>query len=191
MKKKNALLRLTALLLAALCLLAGCSDKDSSAAQAAMKLEYDNTAVDEAYATLMQTYFTAIEQRDYAAYKALVYPPYLAANEAFLQENHQYGTEKSFENRCDAFNRDGFDRYTFTTLQMSKATTGTMDDYYQDMADVFGEDFQKNMEADMESSEILLFSLYAKYGEEEPGAVVEDAEMIVVTAKDGTRYLFG
>lgn len=180
--------------LGAALLLGGCGGGESASQPeqpAQMQLLYDKETLDPDCAAVAERYFQAIQDQDFEAYKACIFPVYYDYMERMLQENYQYGMEQSFQNRCRGFLGEGHSSYQFTSLQMSYAADESLDAYFTNMEPIFGADFQKDIQGAMEESHVILFSLNARFdsGTEEK-TLVQDNELILAKAK-GRYYVFG
>ena len=102
-----------AAVLTAVLLLGGCgggsSDSTPATTEAAeqMQVLYDKEALDPDCAAVTERYFQAIQDQDFDAYKACIFPVYYEHMEQMLQTNYQYGMEQSFQKRCAGFLGEG------------------------------------------------------------------------------------
>lgn len=112
-----------AAVLAAALLLGGCGggsgDSTPATKEAAeqMQVLYDKEALDPDCAAVTERYFQAIQDQDFDAYKACIFPVYYEHMEQMLQTNYQYGMEQSFRKRCAGFLGEGHTSYQITSLQ--------------------------------------------------------------------------
>lgn len=176
-----------AAVLAAALLLGGCgggsSDSTPATTEAAeqMQVLYDKEALDPDCAAVTERYFQAIQDQDFDAYKACIFPVYY---------EHM---EQSFRKRCAGFLGEGHASYQITSLQMEYAAEESLDSYFSSMEGIFGAEFQKDIQDAMEENHVILFTLKVRFdnaGEEQ--TLVQDNELILAKAKaDGTYYVFG
>lgn len=150
--------------------------------------------VDSAYIDTLKTYFTAIEQKDYEAFKKTMYPPYLEAYSEYLKEQGS-SSEESFKNLCSRFDEDGYESWTLTNLQISyyPEEKVNIDDFFQAFIDagIFDDKLAEDCKKNAEEIRDVQFSLQALYaGDEAPVTVVSGNEIMMVKTADGT-YLFG
>lgn len=188
-----------AAVLAAALLLGGCGggsgDSTPATTEAAeqMQVLYDKEALDPDCAAVTERYFQAIQDQDFDAYKACIFPVYYEHMEQMLQTNYQYGMEQSFRKRCAGFLGEGHASYQITSLQMEYAAEESLDSYFSSMESIFGAEFQKDIQDAMEENHVILFTLKVRFdnaGEEQ--TLVQDNELILAKAKaDGTYYVFG
>lgn len=193
---------LAAGLLAAMLCMTGCSAGNSSGADNTESKSHSKDGLnitasedmDSAYSDLLKTYFTAIEQKDYEAFKSTMYPPYLESFNAYLKEQ---GTtpEENFESLCTRFDEDGYESWTLTDLAISYYPEDQvdLDDFFSAFVDagIFDDQLAEDCKKEAEEIRDIQFSLRALYeGDEEPVTVVSGNEIMVLKTADGT-YLFG
>lgn len=192
---------LTAGILAAMLALTACgTTQQSSGAETAEESVSDGLnvhaedGVDSAYVDTLTTYFTAIEQKDYEAFKSVMYPPYLESYNAYLQNN---GTtpEENFERLCTRFDEDGYESWRLTDLNISyyPEEQVDLDDFFSAFKDagILDDKLIENCKKDSEEIRDVQFSLQALYaGDQEPVTVVSGNEIMMVKTAEGT-YLFG
>lgn len=150
--------------------------------------------MDAAYKELLTRYFQAIEDEDFEAYKATMYPPYM---EAFAKYTEGQGSnaEESFKNLCHRFDEDGYEGWELTQLVISYYPENKvdLDDFFDAFvrAKIVDEKFVTDCKAEVTEIKDVQFSLYALYtGDAEPVQVVGGNEIMVVKTADGA-YLFG
>ena len=115
-----------------------------------MQVLYDKEALDPDCAAVTERYFQAIQDQDFDAYKACIFPVYYEHMEQMLQTNYQYGMEQSFRKRCAGFLGEGHASYQITSLQMEYAAEESLDSYFSSMEGIFGAEFQKDIQDAME-----------------------------------------
>lgn len=188
----------TAGLCAAMLLCTACGDntaENSAGDQAADGLTVQaSDEVEPAYIDCIKRYFEAIDHKDYETYRAAMYPPYLEAYEAYLEQD---GTapEDAFADLCARFDEDGYDDWTLTEIDLSYYPEEKVDlDGFFDAyvsAGFFDADFADTCRAETEEIRDVQFTLYALYsGDAEAVPVVSGSELMVVKTADGV-YLFG
>lgn len=185
-------------LCAAAMLLSGCSASSQAEESAApsmdtpMQLALPDT-FEQGYADCMQKYFTALEQRDYAAYQATVYPPYQEQYDAFLAAHGDSDAKTEFESLCAQFDEDGYESWHFTRLVLNYCANEDIDNFFETYieAGVFDAAFVADCRAEAAEIRDVQFTLYALYeGDTADVPVVQNAEMIVMRMQDGAYYLF-
>jgi hypothetical protein len=149
---------------------------------------------DADYTNCLKAYFTAIEQKDFAAYQSVVYPPYLDAYTEYLKQSGKT-LESAFETLCQKFDEDGYERWHITDLSVSEAEGGeTYVDSFFDAyisGGVFDEKFKEQCRKDANEVRDIQFSLAVLYeGDDEPVPVATGSEILMLKTDAGT-YLFG
>ena len=173
----------------------GAEPEQSSAAEHSGGLTvHAEDDVDSAYTDTLKAYFTAIEQKDYEGYQALMYPPYLQSYYAYL-EAQGAKPEETFDKLCKRFDEDGYESWTLTDLDVSYYPEDKVDidDFFAAFRDagIISDELIGNCKKEAEEIRDIQFTLYALYkGDEEPVAVVSGNEIMMVKTPDGT-YLFG
>lgn len=150
--------------------------------------------VEQGYSDCIKRYFEAIDYKDYEAYRAAMYPPYLEAYEAFMAQNGST-LEDAFAELCTCFDEDGYDDWTLTEIDLSYYPEENVDlDGFFDAyvsAGIFDADFAETCRAETEEIRDIQFTLYALYsGDAEAVPVVSGSELMAVKTADGV-YLFG
>lgn len=199
MKCRKFVWLMTAAVLGAGCLMTGCNDgaesSDSGVDSRGIPLEfqqiYDSTAVEDAHAQLITDYFTAIEQRDFDTYKALIYPQYYDAMEEYLQENYEYGMETSFEKRVGMFEITEENHFRFTQIKFEAMEDDSIDEYLTSMEQIMGSGFEEKMRAGIDSNTVVQFSVNAISDDMEKETTVVDCNEMILIESDGKVYLIG
>lgn len=150
--------------------------------------------VDSAYVDTLTTYFKAIEEKDYAAFKSVMYPPYLESYNAYLTKN-EITPEENFEKLCTRFDEDGYESWRLTNLNIAYYPEDQvdLDDFFSAFKDagILDDTLIENCKKEAEEIRDVQFSLQALYaGDAEPVTVVSGNEIMMVKTTDGT-YLFG
>lgn len=178
---------------AAVMLLTGCGTQEPDP----MKSELTVSApeeLDTAYTDCLKTYFEAIENKDFAAYQSVVYPPYMEVYKEYLKKSDKT-VEAAFETLCTKFDEDGYERWHITGLEAAEAEGG--EDGVNSFFDafvaggVFDEAFKEQCRKDTNEVRDIQFSLSILYeGDEEPVPVATGSEILMMKTDTGT-YLFG
>ena len=198
---------IAASILAAILCMTGCSAENAQSSENSAESSVQNDTntekglqidaaeeVDSAYIDTLKVYFTAIEQKDYEAFKKTMYPPYLEAFNAYLQAQGST-PEENFQSLCTRFDEDGYESWTLTNLQVSYYPDENvdLDDFFSAFIDagIFDEKLAEDCKKNAEEIRDVQFSLQALYaGDEAPVTVVSGNEILMVKTADGT-YLFG
>ena len=197
--------KLSVMLAAAMLLTAlpGCGDKkgssadESSSAVITMNSELHVSAdenVDPECSECIRTYFLSLENCDYDAYKAALYPPYREHYENWLKQN-DLTPEKDFDKMCRRFDEDGYESWHLTELALTyyQDEASTIPDFLNSFVtgNIVPEDFPDQLNTDCSEIHDVVFSLQALYsGDTEPTTVVQRQGILAVKNADGW-YLLG
>lgn len=185
---------------AMLCLTAcGSSSTAEESETPSMDSELTVTAAegfDPDYGECLKRYFEAVEHKDYAAYEAAVYPPYLEAYTEYLAKNDST-PEKAFESLCTRFDEDGYESWHLTELKTAYYESETEDDplasFFEAFtgSDVFDDAFVADCYEQAEDMRDVVFTVYALYsGDDAAVPVVTNGEILMLKTSEGT-FLFG
>ena len=149
---------------------------------------------DPAYGDCLKRYFEAMEQKDFYAYKAVVYPPYLDAYSAYLAKNDST-LEQAFSSLCTRFDEDGYESWHVTELQLSyyAGEDEPLEAFFEAYtgSDVFDDDFVAACYEQATDMQDVVFTVYALYsGDDAAVPVVTNGEILMLKTDDGT-FLFG
>lgn len=200
---RNRLKQIACACAAWLCCTACAANESSAGESSAPQAEGITLTVaegtDQRYGETLQRYFEAIEQKDYEAYKAVVYPPYFEAYSAYLTKNGST-PEGAFADLCTIFDEDGYESWTLTALDVSTYSINTeyqqtdgISDYFSAYAarGIFGEDFEQKCRDAAEDIRDIQFSVSALYaGDEAPVEVAHGKEIMMLIDSDGC-WVFG
>lgn len=197
--------RLACICAAAMLCCTGCKGQSSTAESSTPKKSADGFTVtladgtDPRYGETLKRYFEAINNRDYDAYIATVYPPYREAYSAFLQSKGRT-TEQSFRDTCAGFDEDGYESWKLTGVEAGYFRYETeyvqsdgISDFFSEYSrmGVLDEDFEQKCRDAAEDIRDVKFTLYALYaGDEEEVPVVQGQEIMMLIDADGC-WLFG
>lgn len=183
------------ILLSAALLLTGCQGGESSAGK---PVPADGIALNSSdsvpaeYAETVKAYFTAIEQKDYAAYSDLMHPVYREAYGAFLQ-NKGSSLEANFASQRKRLDEDGYDSWRITDITLDLYPNPDYDYFFTRFteAGILTDDQVKAVRDSAEEMQDLQFTVNVLYeGDEEPVPTISGMELILFKTADGIK-LFG
>lgn len=186
--------RVPAIIFAAL-LLTGCRGGESSGSETVpadgITMHADESVSDE-YTEAVKTYFTAIEQSDFAAYAAMMHPVY---SEAFGEYLKQKGSslEENFAAQHKRFDEDGYDSWRITDISLTKHTDPDYDYFFKQFvnAGILTDAQAQSVRDGAEALEDLKFSVDVLYaGDDAPVTAVTNMELVLFKTADGIK-LFG
>lgn len=175
-----------------------------------VKLYYDEDIPVELMFAL-DKYFTCFQNRDFETYKTLIYPDYADRYTTYLQDNYQYGLDKSFEHSCENLrdimklhvdeDSEGADDitgdYTITRIKAEApviAEGETVDDLnaklFSYFTEIFGLDYYEYVKENSDDLKYVSFYIYAKGEDGEEHRLISGYD-IAFAVKDGNYYTFG
>jgi hypothetical protein len=111
---------------AAVLLLTGCSTEEKTDPMTEEMTVTVAEGFDADYSACLKTYFEAVENKDFAAYQSVVYPPYLEVYTEYLKESDKT-PESAFETLCSRFDEDGYNSWHIAEISLSESTGGEKD----------------------------------------------------------------
>lgn len=189
------------------------TEDDSSAAgeekaeYGAYDVVYDDT-VNEACAEVIKNYFTAIEEQNFADYKATLYDYYYEVYDGWLKDNYNYGMETTMEQMhqmlLDAAGGDGLvitgitvkpseteisSNEESSTEDASAEETDLATQYLGIYENLLGEGFTEQVQQDVDEALVISFTMTGTVGGEEK-TIMENYDLMMVQ-KNGTYYILG
>ena len=198
-------IRIFGICAAALLCCTACAEQSSTAPESSSTETADGVTVtladgvDARYGETLKKYFDAINDQDYDAYLATVYPPYAERYGAYLASKGRT-MQQAFESMCSQFDEDGYESWALTAVEAGYFKYETeyvqsdgIADYFSSYTKmgVLDEGFEQKCRDAAEDIRDVKFTLYALYsGDEEPVAVVSGQEILMLIDADGC-WLFG
>lgn len=160
-----------------------------------VKLYYEDTDYPPELISTLEKYFTSFETGDFDSYKECVFPSYIETMEKYLQENYQYGLDKSFQTQCDNLNTNMGGSFEITRIKVEKPVEVEseevgIDEFLDNLDKFFGQDYKESVKNDCDSLRYMTFSVMAKDAEGAESLLVSEF-YILFAEKDGKYYTFG
>lgn len=181
------------------------SNGDASSAVRESESPYQLTYETNIPADLAETiaqYFYAIDTQNYDLYLAQVNPTYQTAMESLLQEQYGYGIEVDFEQYHQRLiDYAGTEDYTITSINMALAEealaenfeegTDFIGEYLDAYAEALGDDFVTTLQNESSSIYDIALTMLGEDGDGNAITIMDQLEILVVEATDGTFSVLG
>lgn len=160
-----------------------------------VKLYYEDSEYPAELVSTLEKYFTSFETGDYESYKECIFPSYIETMEKYLQENYQYGLDKSFQTQCDNLKTNMGGDFEITRIKVEKPVeveseeTGA-DEFLDNLDGFFGQAYKESVKKDCDALRYMTFSVMAKDAEDTESLLVSGF-YILFAEKDGKYYTFG
>lgn len=159
-----------------------------------IKLYYSESGLDESVNAkgiilALEKYFTSYEKSDFTAYSECIHPLYAEYMNKYLQEDYNYGLDKSFETQCDNLKVNAGGDFKITRIKIEAPENDNHKEYLDSLGEIFKTDFYDQIKADSDAIHDVIFFVIADTGEKET-LLISEYE-IIFAEKDGKFYAFG
>lgn len=160
-----------------------------------IKLYYEDSEYPAELAATLEKYFKSFETGDFESYKECIFPSYIETMEEYLQENYQYGLDKSFQTQCDNLNLNMGGSFEITRIKIEKPLeveseeTGA-EEFLDNLDGFFGKEYKESVKKDSDNLRYMTFSVMAKDADGNESLLVSSF-YILFAEKDGKYYTFG
>lgn len=160
-----------------------------------VKLYYEDSEYPGELIATLEKYFTSFETGDYDSYKECIFPSYIEVMESYLQENYQYGLDKSFQTQCDNLSVNMGGSFEITRIKAEKpidveSEEAGADEFLDNLDGFFGMDYKESVKKDSDNLRYMTFSVMAKDADGMESLLVSSF-YILFAEKDGKYYTFG
>lgn len=173
--------------------------EEPATVQADIPLEYDGTEVNDSCADTINSYFTAIINQDYDAYKATLDPYYFEVYNTWLDGSFGYGMETSFEtmhqNLMDsavtANNGNDVKEVLITKIKLEKTAAedgSDLEEYLASYDSTIGEGFSEELQKQCDDVVSVKFTMTADCDGTEL-VILTDMELLMTVHGDEYKIL--
>ncbi len=160
-----------------------------------VKLYYEDSEYPAELVSALEKYFTSFETGDYESYKECIFPSYIETMEKYLQENYQYGLDKSFQTQCDNLKTNMGGSFEITRIKVEKpveveSEEAGAEEFLDNLDGFFGQAYKESVKNDCDALRYMTFSVMAKDAEDTESLLVSGF-YILFAEKDGKYYTFG
>ncbi len=160
-----------------------------------IKLYYEDSEYPAELAATLEKYFKSFETGDFESYKECIFPSYIETMEEYLQENYQYGLDKSFQTQCDNLNLNMGGSFEITRIKIEKPLEVESEEtgaeaFLDNLDGFFGKEYKESVKKDSDNLRYMTFSVMAKDADGNESLLVSSF-YILFAEKDGKYYTFG
>lgn len=160
-----------------------------------VKLYYEDSEYPAELVSALEKYFTSFETGDYESYRECIFPSYIETMEKYLQENYQYGLDKSFQTQCDNLKTNMGGSFEITRIKVEKpveveSEEAGAEEFLDNLDGFFGQAYKESVKNDCDALRYMTFSVMAKDAEDTESLLVSGF-YILFAEKDGKYYTFG
>ena len=160
-----------------------------------VKLYYEDSEYPAELVSALAKYFTSFETGDYESYRECIFPSYIETMEKYLQENYQYGLDKSFQTQCDNLKTNMGGSFEITRIKVEKpveveSEEAGAEEFLDNLDGFFGQAYKESVKNDCDALRYMTFSVMAKDAEDTESLLVSGF-YILFAEKDGKYYTFG
>lgn len=160
-----------------------------------VKLYFDEAEYPAELMDALEKYFSSYETGDFDLYMEYIFPSYAETMEKKLQEEYQYGLDKSFQTQCDNLSVTGGENFKITRIKIEppievESKEAAMDEFLDHLNEYFGFDYKLTVKEESDKLYYMTFSVMAKTAEGNETLIVS-SYYILFAEKDGRFYTFG
>lgn len=160
-----------------------------------VKLYFDEAEYPADLMDALEKYFSSYETGDFDLYMEYIFPSYAETMEKKLQEEYQYGLDKSFQTQCDNLSVTGGENFKITRIKIEppievESEEVAMDEFLDHLNEYFGFDYKSTVKEESDKLYYMTFSVMAKTAEGNETLIVS-SYYILFAEKDGRFYTFG
>lgn len=160
-----------------------------------IKLYYEDSEYPPELIETLEKYFLSFSTGDFASYKECIFPSYIETMESYLQENYQYGLEKSFQTQCDNLSVNMGGSFEITRIKAEKpieveSEEAGAEEFLDNLDSFFGNNYKESVKNDCDNLRYMTFSVMAKDADGNESLLVSSF-YILFAEKDGKYYTFG